>query len=137
MAHANSGEPVDYLLFVFSPFPRYQQMLISRQNRTGKRFIHLPSPPDIMSLSGNYNSCADLLSDMSLPDIMSLAGNCIFCAGPFSNIFPVRGGGRQILGGGRVIEGRRGSGGVGVIPYPCDQKDLHRSFHKYRIILRC
>ena len=24
-------------------FPRYQQMLISYQNRTGKRFIHLPS----------------------------------------------------------------------------------------------
>ena len=41
-------------------FPRYQQMLIYRQNRTWKRFIHLPSPPHIMSLAGNCNSCADL-----------------------------------------------------------------------------
>ena len=37
-------------------FPRYQQMLIYRQYRTGKRFIHHPSPPDIMSLAGNCNS---------------------------------------------------------------------------------
>ena len=54
MAHANPGELTDHILFVFSSFPPcYQQMLISRQNRTGKRFIHLPSPPDIMLLAGN------------------------------------------------------------------------------------
>ena len=71
------------------PFPPwYQHMLISRQNRTGKRFIHLPSPPDIMSLVGNCNSCADLLCDISPPDIMLLAGNCIPYAGPFFNIPP-------------------------------------------------
>ena len=64
-------------------------MLISRQNCTGKRFIHLPSPPDIMSLAGNCNLCADLLCDISLPDIMSLAGKCISYAGPFSDIPPL------------------------------------------------
>ena len=52
---------------VLPPFPWYQHMLISGQNRRGKRFIHLPSPPDIMSL----------------------AGNCISYAGPFSNIPPL------------------------------------------------
>ena len=46
-------------------FPCYQQMLISRQNRTGNRFIHLPSPSDIMSLAGNCISCADLFCDIS------------------------------------------------------------------------
>ena len=117
-------------------FPWYQQMLISRQNRTGKRFIHLPSLPDIILLAGNCNLCADLLSDISPPDIMSLTGNCILCADPFFDISPVRSGGRQILGGTRAIEGRRGSGGVGVIPYPSNQRDRHRSRHKDRILLR-
>ena len=70
-------------------FPRYQHMLISCQNRTGKRFIHLPSPPDIVSLAGNCNLCADLLFDISPPDIMSLAGNCISYEGPFFNISPL------------------------------------------------
>ena len=45
-------------------FPRYQHMMISRQNRIGKRFIHIPSPPDIMSLAGNCILCADILSDI-------------------------------------------------------------------------
>ena len=80
-------------------FPRYQQMLSSRQNRTGKRFIHLPYPPDIMSLAGNCNSCADLLCDISSPDIMSLAGNCISYAGPFFDIYAfLCNGYRHILG---------------------------------------
>ena len=51
--------------FCSPPFPQYQQMLISRQNRTGKRFTHLPSPPDIMSLAGNCNSGADIFFDIS------------------------------------------------------------------------
>ena len=90
MAHANSVELADHLLFVFSPFsPRYQQMLISCQNRTGKRFIHLPYLPYIMPLGGNCNSCTNLLFDISLHDIMSLAGNCISYAGPFSDISPL------------------------------------------------
>ena len=64
------------------PFlPCYQQMLISRQNRTGKRFINLHSLPDIMSLAGNCNSCTDRLCDISPPDIVSLVGNCISYAG--------------------------------------------------------
>ena len=70
-------------------FPRYQHMLISGQNRRGKRFIHLPSPTDIMLLVGNCNSCADLLCDIYPPEIMSLAGNCISYAGPFSDISPL------------------------------------------------
>ena len=45
-------------------------------------------------------------------------------------------GDRQILGEGRAIEGRRGSGGVGVISYPSDQRDQNWSRHKDRIILR-
>ena len=71
-----------------SPF-LYQHMLISRQNCTGKRLIHLTSPPDIMSLAGNCTSCADLLCDISPPDIMSLTGNCISYAVPLSNISPL------------------------------------------------
>ena len=97
------------------PFPRYQQMLISRQKFTGKMFIHLPSLPDIMLLAGKCNSCADLLSDISPPDIMSLAGNFILCAGPFFGISLLHSGGRQILGGGRAIKGQSGSGGC-VLP---------------------
>ena len=110
MAHANSGELADHLMFVFSPFPpRYQQMLILRQNRMGKRFIHLPSPPDIMSLAGKCNSCADLFCDISPPDIMLLAGNWISYEGPFFDRYPLflRNGDRHILGGRRAIEGRR------------------------------
>ena len=49
----------------------------------GKRFIHLPSPPDIMLLAGNCILCADLFYEISPPDIMSLAGNCILYAGTF------------------------------------------------------
>ena len=64
-------------------FSRYQQMLISCQNHTGKRFIHIPSPPDMMLLVGNCISCADLFCDISPPEIMSLAGNCISYASPF------------------------------------------------------
>ena len=69
-------------------FSRYQQMLISCQNRTGKRFIHLPSPPDIMSLAGNCILCADIFCDISPPDIMSLAGNCNSCADLLCDISP-------------------------------------------------
>ena len=58
-------------------------MLISRQNHTGKIFIHIPSPPDIMSLARNCISCEDLFCDIYTPDIILLAGNCISYAGPF------------------------------------------------------
>ena len=78
MAHANSIELADHLLFLFSC---YQQMLISRQNNTGKRFIYLPSPHDIMLLARNCILCVVLFCDISPPDIMSLAGNCISYAG--------------------------------------------------------
>ena len=91
------------------PFPPcYQQMLISRQNRTGKIFIYLPSPPDIMLLAGNFNSCADLLCDISPPDIMSLAGTCILYSGHFFDIYPfLCSCDLQIIGGGQAIKGRR------------------------------
>ena len=42
----------------------------------------------------------------------------------------------QILGGGRVIEVRHGSRGIGVISYTSDKRDRKRSRHKDRIILQ-
>ena len=84
MAHANLREPANHLLFLFSPSPPPLSTDVDLPSKSYRnRFFHLPFPPDIISLSGNFISCADLFCDISPPDIMLLPGNCISFAGPF------------------------------------------------------
>ena len=83
MAHANSGELADHLLFVFSPFSPVINICWFPVKIIRERDLFISHPHLTSCRWQGTASCEQIYFWHIPPDIMSLARNCILYAGPF------------------------------------------------------